>query len=146
MLQALQLIKELYHTGGIVVITRSEEVDASRSSICAWTLIQPDGDVITKVSSAVAANPAYWAKHLENVERQVTALRRFRKFLQWMSTSSAPIITGIGYTAFFHTDKMNQLLIMLIPGAVFSILLLFVRWAIGVYLKFSIGSVGKRLL
>lgn len=146
MLQSLQLIKELYNTGGIVVFTQSEDVGASRSSICAWTLIQPDGDVITKVSSAVAANPACWAKHLENVERQVITLRRFRKLLQWISTSSAPIITGIGYTAFFHTDKTSQLLMMLIPGVACSILLLFVRWAIGAYLKFSIGSVGKRFL
>ena len=144
MLQSLRLVKELYLTGGIVVSTRLKNVDDS--PIYAWTLVQPDGDIISKVSRAIVANPSCWTKHLENVERQITTLRRFRKLLQWASTSSVPFFIGTGYAAFFHTEKINQLLITLISGVAFSILLLFVRWAIATYLKYSISSVGKRFL
>lgn len=134
MFQSIKMIKEMYRSGGIVVSTQGDAT-ASHSRICAWTLIQPDGDVINKVSKAIVTNSNCWKKHLENVEQRVTTLRRFRKYLQWVSVSSAPIFMGVSYATLFHMENVSLALMAFVPGTILSISLFFIRTLIGLYLR-----------
>lgn len=126
--QVVTLVKELYLHGGIEIYTRCDGISREDSSIGAQTLIQPDGDIITKVSENACFQPAIWQRHLENVEQKIFILQRFRRFLKWISFS-IPAFLSIAYAAWtakreaVHFDLWDLVII----GSLFGFFLFLIR-------------------
>jgi hypothetical protein len=66
----LHLVWELYAEGGVTITTSAHEGNA----VLARTVIQPDGDVIVRVSDAARGDPAIWARHLADVTARLAPL------------------------------------------------------------------------
>lgn len=57
--------RQLFGEGGIIIRTPPAAAEGDR--LFAETLIQPDADVITKIDTAVLADPSLWQEHLKRV-------------------------------------------------------------------------------
>jgi hypothetical protein len=103
--EAMSMLKEMYFRGGIEVCTTWDEKSETGLSLCAWTLIQPDGDLINKISEKVLSHHEIWARHLEKVEEKMGIVRRFRMLLKLASASSIPPLIFAGYSILSSAEK-----------------------------------------
>jgi hypothetical protein len=91
-------ILELYGTGGIEILTYdggAGQPPGGSAVILARTVIQPDADVISFISSAVLDRPEVWQAHIRRVNGQTASLRRFRGVLRWSGlVSLVPLAWG----------------------------------------------------
>ncbi|MCF6159181.1 MAG: hypothetical protein E3K32_11595 [wastewater metagenome] len=136
--QLVSLLREMYLSGGVEVRTRFDNASISDPSLCAWTLIQPDGDIINKISERVLDQPDNWHRHLENVEQKMAILRRFRSSLKWISVSSIPFLISTGCTAWIFRENIRYMIIISAGGTVFSISSLLVRFLTGCILQWYV--------
>lgn len=96
----IKALLELYREGGILVCTSSDVSGGLPrqydGETIARTLIQPDGDAVTKVSEGIFVQRGLWEKHLNRVEhkvRDVRLLRRAVKGLQLVGV--VPLLYGV---------------------------------------------------
>jgi hypothetical protein len=96
----IKALLELYRDGGILICTSSDisggPPGRNSGEIIARTLIQPDCDVVTKVSEGIFAQGGLWEKHLSSVRymiREVRLLRRAVKGLQLVAV--VPLLYGV---------------------------------------------------
>lgn len=136
--QLISLHRDLYLSGGIEVCTRFDNTSTSDPPLCAWTLIQPDGDIINKISREVLDQPDIWLRHLEHVEEKIAILRKFRSSLKWISVSSLPALILTGYTAWSVQGDILRMIMISAGGSVFSISSLLVRFLAGSILRWYV--------
>lgn len=96
----IKALVELYREGGILVCTSPDPSKGrqgqSNGEFIARTLIQPDGDVVTKVSEGIFVDRRLLEKHLGNVRkklRDVRLIRRAVKALQLVGV--VPLLYGV---------------------------------------------------
>lgn len=140
--EALYMIRKMYLTGGVEIVTRGPSDSTAMDTdlpIYAWTLIQPDGDVIYKVSDRVFAHPNVWQRHIQNVDQRIAVLRRFRGVLKWVSTVSLLTSLLAGYTS-WRAVKEGDLItgVLAVGGFLLSIALVFFRFSISRLLRWHI--------
>jgi len=103
--EAIRMLKEMYFRGGIEVCTPLDEKSETGLPLGVWTLIQPDGDVINKISNEAVSQPEVWIRHNEKLEEKVAILRRFRILLKLGPASSLPAILFAGYSILSSPEK-----------------------------------------
>jgi hypothetical protein len=96
----INALLELYREGGILVCTSSDIPggDHGRSSggIVARTLIQPDGDVVTKISERIHVQHGLWENHLSSVRHKILWLRLLRRTVKGLQLFSVvPLLYGV---------------------------------------------------
>ena len=136
--KTIRVLREMYLCGGMEISTKYDDIPRSDSSICAWTLIQPDGDIINKISENALSQPETWNRHLANVEKKIDILRRFRRILKWVSVSSIPVLLSTAYAAWNTHENIYRLVVISAMGSVPGIISLFVRPIAGCMLRWYI--------
>lgn len=140
--QLRTIIKEMYIHGGIEICTRFDS-SSSDSPCCARTVIQPDGDVINKISAVVLTRPDELSRHLENVKQRIAILRRFRVALKCISSSSILTFLPTLYFGWIARDDVCRMSLIFAMGSALSLLCLFVRLIAGFILR---GYVKRKLV
>lgn len=147
--QLRMIIKEMYIQGGIEICTRFDS-SSSDSPCCARTVIQPDGDVITKISAVVLTRPDDLRRHLENVKQRIAILRRFRIVLKCISSSSILTFLPTLYFGWIARDDVHRMALIFAMGSVLSLLCLLVRLIAGFilrwYVKRKLTAIAKQQL
>jgi hypothetical protein len=87
-MHAIDDLIELFASGGLTVITPEiEEEDRGRSIVPERTLIrsviQPDGDFITRITQEACKQPRLWRNHLAEVESRIEAIWGLRILLNF---------------------------------------------------------------
>ncbi len=146
--EAMRLLKEMFFRGGIEVVTSEDEKSETGLPLCAWTLIQPDGDLLNKISEKVLAHHEIWARHLEKVEEKIGIVGRFRMFLKLASAFSIPTLIFTGYSILSSAEKTFSGIWPHAAGFIVGALLLLLRPFIGIllrrYMRKLIKSGGQR--
>ncbi len=139
-------MKEMYLQGGIEICTYFDN-PSSHSQLHAWTLIQPDGDVINKISEVILTRPDDLRRHFDNVKRKTATIRRFRIVLKGISSSSVLLLFPTLYFGWTAKDDVCRMISIFAMGSVPGIFCLLIRFIAGFllrwYVKQKLASIAK---
>jgi hypothetical protein len=88
-LKTFQNLVSLYSEGAIIVCTPGE---ANGEDLLCRTIIQPDGDVITRSSPRILAQRDVWEEHLKKIKAKVYSIHRLGMVLKGMRFLSLPFL------------------------------------------------------
>lgn len=142
--EVIDIIKQMYLQGGVEICTKNEGISGHPASIYAWTLIQPDGDVITRVSDSIVDKPEIWLGHFDKVEQRIAILRKFRMLLKWISSSSILVLLLTAYSVWTAIGEgYLKVGISAFLGILLSVSLFLIRRLAGSILR---GLIKRRLV
>jgi hypothetical protein len=145
--QLRTVIKEMYIWGGIGTCTHFDN-PSSDIPHYAWTLIQPDGDIINKISGVIFIRPDDLRRHLDNVKRKIAPIRRLRIVLKCISSSSILMPFPTLYFGWTAKDDVYRMISIFACGSVMSIFCLLIRLIAGFilrwYVKRKLAAIAKQ--
>ena len=97
------LIQQLHRHGGVRVVTP----DAPDRPL-ASTLVTPGGDVVSRVSPELFAQPVHWQRHLQAMRQELAPLRQVPALLRSLtSLVAAGLAIAGGYAAWSMTAAVG---------------------------------------
>ena len=87
-MSAIDDLIELFASGGLTIITPEvEDEDRGRSIVpersLIYSVIQPDGDFITRITQEACNQPTLWSNHLAEVQSRIEAIWGLRILLNF---------------------------------------------------------------